>query len=702
MKTIFTILFIFASFICSAQKLSENTPGQLKGMAKNALMYEDPYSAIEYYEAFLKKKKDNAEVMFSLAECYRNTRNYEPALKWYEKAFKTDPNKFAVAQYYWATMLMTQKDYDEAYNQLKDFSKLTKEDKSLKSYSKLASAQMKGCKFAQRNEFSVVWMDRVSNSINMPSVELSPLMLNKNTMLFSSLRTDTTVYTITLDEPEKLPVRQFYTGTRDSTNWKFKSEWDETPFNDKNLNTGNGAFSPDGKRFYFTRCQKNWKNKMICTILQSTKNESGTWDEPVALPEIINNPKYTATQPAVARYSKQDDEILYFVSDRPDGKGGYDIWYSRYKKKQKVWQEPKNCGSKINTEGNEVTPFVDMENSTMYFSSDAAGGLGQLDIYKSVGELGTWLPIENIKAPINSPFDDLYYSIGKDLTEGFYVSNRPGGNTNQHATCCDDLYTFKYDEIIKITATGSIYARVDRKYKILFETGDTVDGQTARIDSSFQLAAGTPVTLFIIDETAPFGGGNMIFVKSDSLDANGRFSFNLEAGREYVIDVENYGYFNQKYNLSTILFTQSDTMLLDTVGIDKMPNDAIVVNNLYYESGKADLTKAARNAIDKTLLKMLNDNLQIVIEVSSHTDNKGSDKANVLLSQKRAEGVCKYLIKKGIDKDRLYPRGYGEDRPIASNETEKGKDNPEGRKLNRRTEFKIIGSLDQYTEFNFK
>jgi len=150
------------------------------------------------------------------------------------------------------------------------------------------------------------------------------------------------------------------------------------------------------------------------------------------------------------------------------------------------------------------------------------------------------------------------------------------------------------------------------------------------------------------------------------------------------------------------MYTQSDTMWLDTVGIDRMPNDAIVVNNLYYESGKAELSRAAKKSIDKSLLKLLQENSQIVIEISSHTDNKGRDKANMLLSQKRAEGVRKYLMKKGIDKDRLYARGYGEDRPIAPNETESGKDNPEGQKMNRRTEFKIIGSLDQYTELNFK
>lgn len=187
----------------------------------------------------------------------------------------------------------------------------------------------------------------------------------------------------------------------------------------------------------------------------------------------------------------------------------------------------------------------------------------------------------------------------------------------------------------------------------------------------------------------------MIFVKRDSLDENGRFSFNLDAGREYVIDVENYGYFNQKYNISTILYTQSDTMQLDTVGIDRMPTENIVISNLYYESGKSELTRKARKTLDNTLLRILKENPKIIIEISSHTDSKGRDKANMELSQKRADGVRRYLLKQGIDKERLYARGYGETSPKADNDTD------EGRQMNRRTEFKIIGSLDQYTELEY-
>lgn len=706
-KKFYSILLVFILVVasgCFAQKISDYSPFQLKSLAKHALMYEDPYSAIDYYEAFLKKKKDNAEVMFALAECFRKIRDYENALRWYKKAYKTDPQKQLKAQYYWAEMLMTQKKYEEAYDIFNDFKKDMRSDKSLKYLNKQMRNNMSGCKIAKSDWGNATWMTHVDTSINKNSVELSPAFLDNNTVIYSSLRTDKTIYELDVDNIETAPVRQFFVAKRDSMNWKFQSKWEGVPFNKPGINTGNGAFSPDGKRFYFTRCEKNWKNTMICKIFQSSKNPDGEWAEPIALPDVINTPKYTTTHPAVATYSKRKDEILYFVSDRSGGKGGYDIWYTRYSTKKEEWLTPKNCGTKINTAGNEVTPYVDMENRILYFSSDGWGGWGQLDVYKSIGEQSKWMPNENMKPPINSPADDLYYTLSKNLSDGFFVSNREGSVSESHATCCDDLYIFKYDEVIRIKAIGSVYARIDKSFKQLykdkFDSGS--DDNQMNIDSSFQLAEGVVASLFIIDDTAPMGQGNMVYIKNDTIDENGSYSFNLEAGKEYVIEIENYGYFNQRLNISTFLYTESDTMIVDTVGIDIMPKQPLIVKNIYYEFGKAELPRKAKKIIDSTLLTLMMENSQIIIEISSHTDNKGRNKTNKLLSQKRADGVAKYLIKKGIDKERLFAIGYGEEHPIAQNETPDGKDNPEGRERNRRTEFKIIGSLDQYNEIIYE
>lgn len=693
-------ILAFLSFlllaICShAQKLSDMPAGRLKNLATSALMYQDPHSAIEYYEAYLKKKKDNAKIMYALAECYRQIRDYDNALKWYKKAFKADEQNL-MAQYYWASMLMTKKQYQEAYELFKEFKKNSSDDKSIGEYSKLCRNLMAGCRTAMKDSGNVVWMVHADSSLNFPSAELSPLFLDENTLLFSSLRTNQTVYNVSVDSLSAIPVRKFYLANKNDGSFTFTSEWDNAPFNLEGMNTGNGALSPDGKRFYFTRCMKNWKNETICTIYQSEQDENGVWSDPKALPASINNPKYTSTHPAVGTFSKRDDEILYFVSNRPGGKGGLDIWFSRYDEKKNLWKAPKNCGSKINTAGDEVTPFVDMENRAMYFSSNGWEGWGELDVYRTIGELSKWMPNENVKPPINSPYDDLYYTLNEYLTDGFVVSNRPSPNNRVHPTCCDDLYQFKYDEVIRVKASGSVYAKIDNRFKQMF-SGKFESNDETLVDSSFKMAEGVVATLYIIDETAPMGSGNMVYIKNDTLDENGHYSFNLDAGKEYVIEIENYGYLNRMLNISTFFFKESGVLEIDTIGIDIMPKEPLVIKNIYYEFGKAELSKKAKRILDSTLLTLMMENQQIVIEISSHTDNKGRSKLNKELSQKRAEAVRKYLMKKGVDKSRLYAKGYGEERPVAPNETPDGKDNPDGREKNRRTEFKIIGSLDQYS-----
>jgi outer membrane protein OmpA-like peptidoglycan-associated protein len=147
---------------------------------------------------------------------------------------------------------------------------------------------------------------------------------------------------------------------------------------------------------------------------------------------------------------------------------------------------------------------------------------------------------------------------------------------------------------------------------------------------------------------------------------------------------------------------QSDTIQINDVGIEYLSKKPFIIKNIYYDFDKFKLTPEAQRIIDSTLLIILQEAPHIVIELSSHTDSKGEDLYNIELSQKRAESVVAYLIKKGIDKNRLYAKGYGESKPIAPNETAEGLDSPEGRQKNRRTEFRIIGTLNQYSEIIYE
>lgn len=684
-----------------SKKEKQKSAFKLKSLAKNAIVAGDTYSAIEYFEQYMSKKDKDFESAFTLGELYYAARDYTNAKKWFVYAYDGDPEKYPMALYYEGRLLMTEKKYDEANDRFKKFKREFDDKNDGSDLRKLVKSYMESCDIAPKilDSALVVWIAHMDNSINKASVELSPAFLSDSAMIFSSLRSDTAVYTIEGDSMN-VPLRKFYTAERGSNNWTFKGEWDVDVFNDDFTNIANGAFSPDKKRFYFTKCDQNWKKKTICQMYMS-KKEKGQWQEPELLPEYINSKKYTTTQPTVGNETKRKEEVLYFVSDRPEGRGGLDIWYTIYDARKKTWKEPKNCGSKINTPGDEMTPYFEISSRSLYFSSNGWHTIGELDIMRTTGELRSWTPVENIGYPLNSPYDDLYYIISENKEDGFFVSNRPGGVNLMHATCCDDLYSFRYNEVIKVLVTGKTYAIYDESIKQLFEESfDLADESFEQKNDTadYDFVDGINVSLYMIDKN----NKELIYISNDSTDTNGDYSFVLEANKEYALEFENYGYFNKTVKVTTDGIMESDTINLSPVGINIVPKEPMVIKNIYYEFDKAELNKKARKTIDTTLLKVMMETPQIVVEISSHTDNKGKDAYNKKLSQKRAESVVNYLIKKGIDPKRLYAKGYGEEKPIAPNENPDGSDNPEGREMNRRTEFKIIGSLDQYSEIIYE
>ena len=687
-----------------AQEVPNYVPSKLKGFGKNAMEMGDTYSAIDYFEAYMAKRSDDHEVAFMLGDCYRLARNYTEAKEWYKKAYDLNPQKESEALFYYAQMLKTEQNYDEA---LKYFNKFKKEydgndERKLK---KKLKDEIESCSRAKRiiDSSLVVAISPLDNTFNKASVELSPMFIDDNNFIFASLRSDTAMYYSSTEINPNIPVRKFYKGTKKENAFKFNGEWKEGAFNAANINTGNGAFSQDKKRFYFTRCEKNWKYKTICKIYKSEKKGT-SWSIPEELPESINKKDFTSTQPAVGIDSKTLNEVLYFVSDREGGKGGLDIWYALYNQKKKIWKDPKNCGSEINTSADEMTPFIDNENKKLYFSSNGLPGIGGLDIYRATGECNKYLPAENVGYPINSTFDDLYYVLNSKKEEGFLVSNRPAkGNTQKsgYESCCDDIYHFAFNQVIKVAASGSVFAiNDDEVNKILSEGFEkTPDKSNAIKDTTkIKAVAGSVVSLYLVDKIS----GNSIYIKNDTTDQNGKYFFTLEPSKDYIIEYENYGNFNKKVKLSTKGIVKSDTLKLKAIGVNVMPKLPLIIKNIYYDFDKAELKTPAKRTLDTTVFTLMKQFPSIVIEISSHTDSKGDDVYNKKLSQKRAESVVNYLISRGIPSNRLRAKGYGEEKPIAPNENADGTDNEIGREKNRRTEFRIIGSLSQYSEIIYE
>lgn len=663
-------LLIVLPLVVSAQDDSNNAPdpnqpwmgkkpNQLKKYGVIALKSGDYYTAVDFLEQYCRYQPENFKMALKLADAYRLSRDYINAEEWYRKVYESDPENYAYTLFYQGQMQKANGKYDEAAVTFAKFYKATKNDEGAKDLKMMTSIEIKGCELAKMMMDSLalnVNISHLDTSINRPYVEMSPLPLGDSLLLYASLKADKSIYYSTEEDSVKRPVRKFYYADKQGGKWYYSREM-PGPFNLDEVNTANGAYSPDKKRFYFTRCEKNSKGKTICSLYVSQITD-GVWQDPVMLNEEINMKGYTSTQPSIGTESKKGRDVLYFVSDREEGgRGGLDIWYSMHTVDRNTYTTPRNLGPKINSKGDEMTPFYDNQNRTLYYSSNGFPGMGGMDIFKSTGELSTWVQNENIGFPINSSADDLYYVTGNEKEEGFFVSNRKGTVALRHPTCCDDIFSYKFLDYVNIAVAG-----------LVFEQGD---------DSlPRQNVTGALVALYLVDAETK----QPIFAASDTTDSQGNYLLRLNPGKEYKMVVSKDGYLTTPYLLSAKSIHLSDT-INKNLEMARIPDEQkpIRLENIYYDYNSAELNAAAKASIDTTLYVVMAENPELIIELSSHTDSIGSDNYNLNLSQKRAESVVRYLISKSIPKERLVAKGYGETRHIAPNSNPDGSEQSRGK-----------------------
>lgn len=654
----------FARSQSDSMLVSRSSAKTLKRLGKNAMEQNDPSSAITFYEAYLKTVPRDAKVMDQLGQAYLQIRDYDRAQHMFLNAYEMDVEKAPTSLYFHAQMQKSNGLYDSAKVNFQKFKKEYKgPEKGLK---KQATKEIIFCDSVQKivNTEKKVIITHLDSTINKVNTEGAPVNVDDNTLVFTSLRTDKKEFIIE-DDTAKTIKRKLYVAKRENNAWKFGGEYGSN-LNDVDFNNGNACFSPDRKRLYFTRCKLNFKEEMICAIYVSEKN-GDDWSEPVKLPKNVNNPKFTSTMPAVTTDPAKGNDVIYFVSNNKEGRGGLDIWYTVYDAKNKVYKTPKNAGNKINTAQNEITPYFDNETRTLYYSSDGLGGLGGYDVFKAVGDGKKWMSTENIGQPVNTGADDIFYTISTNREEGFFVSNRKGGNSLKNSTCCDDIYTYKHTEYIKINLLGNVSEMIDPNMAIPQAT----------------------VEVYLVDKRTK----EKFLVKILQSDKDGNFKTTVEAGQDYSIIVKKNDFLGTSAEVTTRGINTSQDITKNML-LAKKPKDPIRIPNIQYEFDKSNILEGSKIAIDTTVFALMEANPELIVEIQSHTDSKGSDKYNEKLSQQRAESVVNYLISKGITADRLKAKGYGESKPIALNENSDGSDNPEGRAQNRRTDFKIIGVLD--------
>lgn len=667
-RRILVLLMLFSVGSISAQidsaVLKRSSPKQLKRQGKNAVQQHDPSSAIAFFEAYLKTNKNDAGVLYLLAQAYYEIGDYENAEINFIHSYASMHDKNSEALYYYAQMQKSNGKYDSARINFQKFKKEYKgKERALK---KQAGKEIAFCDSVQKlvgTEKKVI-VTRLDTSINKVNTEAAPFNLDEKTLVFTSLRTEKIEYVLE-DDTARSVTRKLYLAKKEGDTWKFSGEYGDN-FNAPNFNTGNACFSADRKRIYFTRCKENIKGEMICAIYTSHL-EGKEWTEPEKLPKNINNPKFSNTMPSVTSDPKTGNDVVYFVSNNKEGRGGLDIWYTIYDKKNKTYKTPKNAGNKVNSSQDEMSPFFDNETRTLYFSSEGWGGLGGFDVYRASGDGRKWLNIENIGQPVNSGSDDIYYTISPNREEGFFVSNRKGGNTLKNKACCDDIYTYKHSQYIRINLDGLVFEQ---------------ERPTVPIPQA-------TVEIYIKDKRTK----EKAIVKTLLTDEKGNYKTSIEAGQEYFIIIKKKDFLGTSTEVSTLGMNTSQEIKRVSY-LSKEPKEPIRIPNIHYEFDKAVILESSKISIDTTVLALMEANPELIVEIQSHTDSKGNEQYNIKLSQKRAESVVVYLTQKGINPKRLVAKGYGEGRPIAPNDKPDGSDNPEGRAKNRRTDFKIIGKLD--------
>lgn len=620
-------------------------------------------AASQYKQAYSKtppKERDRRGLIAGkMAVCYRKINSTPKAVAAYRNMVRY--NKATVDdRLELGRQLLKNGDYKQAAEQFRVV--LDSMPDNVLARNGLLSAQQAPVWKKQGSRYTVKRMD----VFNSRRAEYSPMLSGDqfDQLYFTSTRNDATG-----DELSGI------TGTKNGdifvSQKDDKGKWSKPEVVNGGLNTeadeGASCLSPDQREMYLTQCVTDPSYPRYAQIVKSNRSDAA-WGKASSV-ELTKDTLSCFAHPAVS----PDGQWLYFVSDMPGGKGGLDIW--RVRITSAGYGGVENLGEPINTPGNEMFPTF-RPNGALYFSSDGHPGMGGLDIFIAhPGKTGRYV-LEHPGYPLNSQGDDFGMTFEGVKNRGFFSSNRNDGRGWDH------IYSFVNPEIVQ-SVKGWVYEQ-----------------------EGYELPA---AQVYMIGSD---GTNLKLGVKSD-----GSFEKELTPGVEYMFLATCKGFLNHKEELKVVPMNDSHEYVLQfPLASITAP---VLIDNIFYDFNKATLRPESQTALDE-LVKLLNENPNVTIELSSHCDYKGSSAYNKLLAQRRAESVVNYLVDKGIARDRLSPVGYGKEKPktIRKKLTEKltwlkegdvlteefiKKLDPEKQEicnqLNRRTEFIVLrttyGLLDE-------
>tara|TARA_B110000046_G_scaffold176342_1_gene201935 strand:- start:18002 stop:19915 length:1914 start_codon:yes stop_codon:yes gene_type:complete len=630
MKNIISIFIIalMSSFCLTAQS----------NATKKADKHFNKFQFVEAAEDYLKLATDgdaDAYVYGQLAECYYNVFKTVEAEKWYAKALETSSNPEMIYNY--SQMLKANGKYEESNNQLERFASMRPADHRATAFranpNYLPKILDRGKKFNVQNL-----------PINSEVSDFGGTLQDGKLYITSARNSNRRTYGWNEE-----PFLDIYTASVDS-----EGAFQTPAIIEENINTkyheGTVSFSPDGNKMYFSResyyekvFERDSLTKYKISVLHLFKSvkQEGQWSEAESL--SLNGNSYSVKNPSVSA----DGSTLYFASDKTGGFGQFDIYSAPIDADGSVG-EATNMGQKLNTEAQEMFPFISSSN-TLYFSSNGHLGLGGMDVFFAKVVDGKVGPVRNIGIPVNGNADDFAFSMNEETEEGFVSSNREGGKGS------DDIYAIKKlqpicDVLMTITVKDS-------------ETGLVLEGASVDIKDAEGTVFGTKVS-----------------------NAQGVVEYIIECDVNTLITGTKADY---ESGMATVEGTSEEEVSVEVILTpieDIILANKVLLNPIYFDFDKSNITAQAAFELDK-LVQLMTKYESIVISAESHTDSRGSASYNLSLSDRRAKTTAQYVISKGIDASRITGSGKGETMPNVDCGSKCTEDEHQ---LNRRSEFFIL------------
>jgi outer membrane protein OmpA-like peptidoglycan-associated protein/tetratricopeptide (TPR) repeat protein len=645
-----TLTFIFLISLIQTACSQPNKTYSIKDR-KAIKQYEEALSAYQMMdlantrlqlEALVKEKPDFIEAQFMLAQVYDETGNTELAIAPLKAALAIDEKFYPAGWMMLAECYFAQGDYENTDKAITKFMPYPKESAQQE---KRAQLLISSCVYAKRALAQPVPFEPINlgAGVNTDRDEYYPcITADEQTLLFTRLVADPIAY--------QGKQEDFYLSKKETKEWKQAQAVVE--INTKQ-NEGAPTLSADGQMLIFTACEGgdgSWGGTRTgvgsCDLFYSTRTANG-WTPAENMGNGINTGTWES-QPSFSANGR----TLYFIRGKRTASGikEQDIYYSYLDEKNR-WSAPVKAPGRVNTIFEEESVMIHPDGRTLYFSSNGHSGMGGLDIFMSrLLPNGDWdIPV-NLGYPINTFKDENSIQVTAEGNVALFASDREGGMGGL------DLYQFNLHE--KARPTPVTYVKGIVTDKLSFK----------KLEAHLEL----------IDLE-----NGKLMVESYSNQGTGEFLLCIPSGKDYALNVNKDGYLFHSENFSLKNYTSLEPFKLE-IQLQKLrPGATIVLNNVFFETNKWDLKPESRIELDR-LADLLKNNPDKKIEIGGHTDNVGSDDANMTLSNNRAASVVEYLVKRGIEATRLTSKGYGESAPVATNDTDAG------RAKNRRTEFKIL------------